>query len=70
MQTQNDDMKSIIAKAVRQLLFVAGGAIGAKATASESDIETVTSAVMILGSLAWSWWTEYSKRRTESKPSS
>ena len=60
-------MKAIIAKAIRQLLFVAGGAVGAKAVASESDIETISSAVMIVGSLAWSWWTEFQKRKAAAK---
>src|SRR5574343_95674 len=60
-------MKAIIAKAIRQLLFVAGGALGAKSAASESDIEAITSAIMVIASLGWSWWNEVKERKAAAK---
>lgn len=67
MQTPNQNMKAILAKAIRQILFVAGGAIGAKSTASDSDIEAITGAVMIVASLAWSWFNEWRERKEAAK---
>lgn len=56
-------MKPILAKLVRQVLFVAGGYLGAKSAPSDMDVETLTGALMVVSSLAWSWYNECKKQK-------
>ena len=60
---ERDSMRAMVAKAVRQALFVVGGALGSKGAVNESDVEVITAALMIVGSLAWSWFNVWREKK-------